>query len=481
MKKELLDEYSISINDIVVQIRIEQSDDDFVPSYVSTIANISETTKIILEKIREEFIASVNLGTIDFSESSSSDIVKEQFKREVRVLLQKYFPSVDQRTQNMLMNYIISQDLGLGDLEILLKDDGLEEIVVNNAKEPIWVFHRRFGWCKSNLMMQSEKQIRHYGTMIGRHVNKELTALNPLMDAHLVTGDRVNATLSPISSFGNTITIRKFAKDPWTITDFLRTGTLSYEAASMIWLSMQHELSVLVVGGTGSGKTSMLNVLSNFFPPNQRIISIEDTRELMLAQNLHWLPMETRMGNPEGKGEITMLNLLVNSLRQRPDRIVVGEVRRKEEAEILLEANHTGHSVYATFHANTAHEAVVRLTNPPINIPKPMLSAISLFLVQNRNRRTGARRTLQVAEILQDGSPNTLMQYNARTDRLENANESKVFFNTINLFTGMSLKDIQIDLEYKSKVLQWLVKNNIRNVDQLGLIFAKYYRGKLHI
>jgi len=481
MAKELLDEYSISINDIIVQIRIDQSDDDFVPNYVSTIANISEMTKLILEKIREEFISSVNLGTVDFSESASSDIVKDQFKREVRVLLQKYFPNVDDRTQKMLMNYIVSQDLGLGDLEILLKDDGLEEIVVNSAKEPIWVYHRKYGWCKTNLLLQSEKQTRHYGTMIGRHVNKELTVLNPLMDAHLQTGDRVNATLSPISSFGNTLTIRKFAKDPWTISDFLRLGTISYDAAAMIWLAMQHELSVIVVGGTGSGKTSMLNVLSNFFPPNQRIISIEDTRELMLAQNLHWLAMETRMGNPEGKGEITMLNLLVNSLRQRPDRIVVGEVRRKEEAEILLEANHTGHSVYATFHANTAHEAVVRLTNAPISIPKPMLSAISLFLVQNRNRRTGARRTLQVAEILPDGSPNVLLQYDARVDKLQKANESKVLYDTINLFTGMTRQDIDKDLENKVQVLRWLVKNNIRNVDQLGLIFAKYYRGKLHI
>lgn len=176
-----------------------------------------------------------------------------------------------------------------------------------------------------------------------------------------------------------------------------------------------------------------------------------------------------------------MLNLLVNSLRQRPDRIVVGEVRRKEEAEILLEANHTGHSVYATFHANTAHEAVVRMTNPPINIPKPMLSAISLFLVQNRNRRTGARRTLQVAEILPDGGPNTLLQYNARTDKLEKANESQVFYNTINLFTGMTRQDIDADVDYKIKVLQWLVKNDIRNVDQIGILLAKYYRGKLHI
>src|SRR6056297_296808 len=221
--------------------------------------------------------------------------------------------------------------------------------------------------------------------MIGRDVNKEITALNPLMDAHLLTGDRVNATLNPISTKGNTITIRKFAEDPWTITKFIKQGTINVEAAAFVWLAIQNEMSVLIAGGTGSGKTSMLNVVSNFFPSNQRILSIEDTRELTLPKNLHWVPMETRLPNPEGKGGVTMLDLLVNSLRMRPDRILVGEIRRQKEAEVLLEAMHTGHSVYATIHANNADEVITRLTNPPIDIPKPMISSLSLIIVQNRN------------------------------------------------------------------------------------------------
>jgi flagellar protein FlaI len=481
MTQTLLDSYSIDINDIVVDIRISSDDEESVPLYNSVIANISETTKIILEKIREEFISSVNLGRISLAEGSEADVLRDQFKKEVHVLLGKYFPGIDKRTLNMLMNYIVSQDLGLGDIEILLKDDNLEEIVVNNAQEPIWIYHKKHGWCKTNLYLQSEKQVRHYATMIGREVNKELTLLNPLMDAHLRTGDRINATLSPVSSFGNTITIRKFAKDPWTITDFLKNKTMSYEAAAMVWLAIQYEIPTLVVGGTGSGKTSMLNVLSNFFPPNQRLISIEDTRELMLAKNLHWIAMETRMGNPEGKGEVTMLNLLVNSLRQRPDRIIVGEIRRREEAEVLLEATHTGHSVYATFHANDVHEAVIRMTNPPIAIPSQMLSALTLMLVQNRNRRTGRRRTLQVAEILEDGSPNILMQYEPRSDSMHIMNESKTFYGALDLFAGLSKEDIEQDIKGKIEVLQWLVKKGIRNVDDIGMIVAHYYRGTLRM
>ena len=212
------------------------------------------------------------------------------------------------------------------------------------------------------------------------------------MDAHLKTGDRVNATLSPISSKGNTITIRKFAVKPWTVTDFLKEGVISYEGAALLWSAVQNELSIIITGGTASGKTSMLNVISNFFPPNQRIISMEDTREIVLPKTLHWVPLETRLPNPEGKGGIEMLDLIINALRMRPDRIIVGEIRRKAEAEVLFEAMHTGHSVYGTLHANNVKETINRLTNPPIDLPKQILSALSLIVVQHINRRTGRRR-----------------------------------------------------------------------------------------
>ena len=148
-----------------------------------------------------------------------------------------------------------------------------------------------------------------------------------------------------------------------------------------MWTAIQYELSAIIAGGTASGKTSTLNCLANFFPPNQRIISIEDTRELQLPRFLHWVPMNTRLPNSEGKGIISMEDLLINSLRMRPDRILVGEVRRQKEVETLFEAIHTGHSCYATFHANNAQETVERLTNPPINVPKLMLPAISLVLM----------------------------------------------------------------------------------------------------
>ncbi len=477
---EVLEKYAIEINNILVEIKVETDPKEPVPIYNVSIANISPTTKIILEKIRQEFVSKMNMVDLDKFESAEEVLnIREEFKKEIHDLILKYFPQTNPETLNMLVNYLLEENLGLGKIEILLKDSALEEIVVNNHTDPVWVYHRRHGWLVTNILIPSEARIRHFATMIGREVGKEITNLNPLMDAHLRTGDRVNATLSPISNKGNTITIRKFADDPWTITKFIKEGTISVEAAAFIWLAIQNELSILIAGGTGSGKTSMLNVVANFFPPNQRIVSIEDTRELVLPDDLHWVPMETRLPNPEGKGGVTMLDLLVNSLRMRPDRIIVGEIRRKKEAEVMLEAMHTGHSVYATVHANNADETIKRLTNPPIDIPKQMLSALSLIVVQNRNRRTGKRRTLQVAEIGHDGDPKVLLRYSAQKDVIEKLADSEMVMERLMLYTGMSKEEITFDLKQKVRILKWLVRKGVEDVNQIGLHIAKYYTGKL--
>ncbi len=477
----VLDSYKLSVGGVIIDVTIHFEPEESVPVYTLSILNISKTTSVILNKLREEFISKVSIGAIDIGEEHSAEDIKEKFKEEIKLLIEKYFPNIDKRTSDLLMNHVIQQNVGLGNIELLLKDQNLEEIVVNNADENVWVYHRTHGWLKTNLKLSSEMRVRHYATLIGRDVGKEITPLKPLMDAHLLTGDRVNATLSPISSRGNTITIRKFADKPWTITDFLKAGTMSYDIAAWLWLAVQNELSLIVSGGTGSGKTSALNVISNFFPPNQRLISIEDTRELTLPKQLHWVPMETRLPNPEGKGEITMLDLVVNALRMRPDRIIMGEVRRKREAEVLFEAMHTGHSVYATLHANNAEETVVRLTNPPIDIPKPLLTSIGLILVQSRNRRTGKRRSLQIAEIMPDSSPHVFIQHNPVKDQFVEVAKPTRLYEILQLYTGMDVAAIEKNLAEKKNILKWLVNRNMNDVNEIGLVMSKYYTGRLKL
>ena len=279
--------------------------------------------------------------------------LKEQFKSEAKTLLQEELPQLEENITDHFMITLVHELLGLGDIEFLLDDVNIEEIVINSAKEPIRIYHKGFGWIKTNLYPESESEIVNYASIIARRVGREISNLDPMLDAYLLTKDRANAILMPIASKGSTITIRKFARDPWTAADFIKNKTASSEVLSLIWLVIQYEMNMIISGGTGSGKTSFLNVCMPFIPPNHRIISIEDTRELQLPCFLYWCPLTTRQPNPEGKGEVTMLDLVVNSLRMRPDRIIMGEIRKQKEAEVLFEAMHTGHSVYGTLHADT--------------------------------------------------------------------------------------------------------------------------------
>jgi flagellar protein FlaI len=480
---KILESYTVDSAGVTFTINIVDDPAEFVKIYDLRVVSISPATKIILDKIREEFIVNVEVsGTAEVEAEklgAISDSVRKAFEREIGAILRKYFPTADKKTYTTLLNYLIQQNIGFGDLEPLLKDSGLEEVVVNNADEQVWVYHRRHGWLKTTVKIPRESRIRHYATVIGRDVGKEITLLKPLMDASLRTGDRVNATLSPISTKGNTITIRKFAEKPWTIVDMINSKTIDAETAALLWLAVENEMSILISGGTGSGKTSMLNVVMTFFPPDQRIISIEDTREVVLPEFMHWIPLETRPANPEGKGEVSMLDLVVNSLRMRPDRIVVGEIRRKAEALVLFEAMHTGHSVYCTLHANNADETVQRMTNEPIAVPKGELPALGLILVQYRNRRTGRRRTLQVAEVDDKGDPRVIFQYDAQKDIIKKVGEPKVFYQRIALYTGMTPLQIRKNLKQKTDILQRLVKaEGANDIRVLGYLFARYYTSR---
>ena len=477
-RKKIIEEYEFVSDKVPIKIKIYSDPDEFVPIYAISIASISENTEIILEKIRKELIKEVNLGIVNITSYKKENLAEKKFKETIESLIKKYFPDLDEKTTEFLTSYLIQKSLGMGNIEILDDDPNLEEIVINNAEEPVWVYHKKHGWLKTNVTVENEDKVKHYAAMLGRKVGRQITVLEPLMDANIIGGDRVNATLNPISSKGHTITLRKFSAKPWTITDFMRENTISIEAAAFLWHCIQYELSTLIAGGTASGKTSMLNVITNFFPPNQRTISIEDTREIQLPKFLHWVPLVTRQPNTEGKGGISMLDLLVNSLRMRPDRIIVGEIRRKKEAEILFEAIHTGHSVFATVHANNTKETITRLTSPTIEIPKSMIPAISIIIIQYRNRRTGLRRTFQVAEILENGEANILMQYNSNKDKLIQVGKSKAVIATLEMYTGLKKEKILNEIKEKEKILKWLVKHNICDIDVVGRVMAEFYTKK---
>jgi flagellar protein FlaI len=485
---DVIEEYNLVVDSIPSTVKIVHNPDEFVPVYELHFPRIETATQAALETVRERMITELQIEPEEILNVKELNTLKEAFISRALEILSEELPGLEEGKKKVLAGLLLHQSLGLGVIEVMLQDRNIEEIVMNNAKEPVWVYHIRLGWLKTNIYPGDEGQIYNFASAIGRRVGTQINNLNPLMDAYLTTGDRANATLFPISSGGNTLTIRKFARRPWTITDFIQTKTISVEVAAFLWLAVQYELNVVVAGGTASGKTSLLNALTCFIPPNQRLISIEDTREIQLPKWLHWVPMTTRPPNPEGKGEITMLSLMINALRMRPDRIVVGEIRRGKEAEVLFEAINTGHSVYSTLHANTADETYRRLINPPIGIAEALLQSLQLIVVMHRDRRRGIRRVLEVAELIPSSGIknmnielNTIFRWIVSEDKTTQLTKSYRAINEIKLFSGMSDDDIDKDISEKKEILEWIVKHDIKDIHEFGRIVSEYYRDRKSI
>ena len=483
---EELDKYEIESEGVKTTIQIVKK--NFIHYYKLTVPQVDIATVALLDDIKDRLISGVEMTTSEILDPKQLGQLKKDFTEQAEQILAEELPGLDAEVKQHFVIGLIHELLGLDQIEYFLNDPKLEEIVVNSSAEPVRVYHKKFGWLLTNFTPNSEMRIQNYANTIARRVGREVTTLNPLLDAHLVTKDRANAVLTPIATKGNTITIRKFARDPWTCTDFINSGTVSSEVLALIWLMMQYEMNILISGGTGSGKTSFLNILMPFIPPNQRIISVEDTRELQLPPYLYWCPLTTREPNPEGKGEVSMLDLIVNSLRMRPDRIIMGEIRKKREAEVMFEAMHTGHSVYGTIHADTCEQTVTRITNPPISVPHTMLEAVHLNVVMFRDRRRGIRRVFEVGELMVDEEtrqkgnirykPNVIYKWNAREDKIDAASQPMRLYTELYRHTGLNRTEVTEDLNTKVAILEWLRKFKVRKIKEVGTIFNRYYRDK---
>lgn len=475
--------YELQADKIPATVEIVDAQ-DYVLHYDLSTPDVTPTTRVVLNNVKTRLVQDIEIEAREILDSRLFSELREKFRQDAEEALKNELPTMQQATRQMLSSFVVNEMIGLGELELFLADDNLEEIVVNSAQEPIWVYSKRYGWLKSNIILPNEEAIQNLSARIARLVSREITSAEPLLDAHLISGDRVNATLFPVSTAGNTITIRRFSRTPWTIVNLLdpEIKTIQLDVAAFLWLAFEYELSTMVAGGTASGKTTLLNALMPFIPPNHRVVSIEDTRELNLPSFLHWVPLNTRPPNPRGEGGVTMLDLMENSLRMRPDRIVVGEVRRKREAEVMFEAMHTGHSVYGTFHAERAYQVVKRLTNPPMNIPKTVLESLHLIAVQYRNRRTGSRRTLEIGEIMvtegNEPEVNILYKWDAKTDSVKQVNKSERVMEEISMHTGLTTAEINKNLLEKQKVLEWLLDKQIKDVESVGRVVSEYYRDK---
>ena len=271
------EQYRIKEGGIDVEVKITGKKGEG-KKYELILQKVPLATSVLLDQVKQDLIATMHFST-DESDPKSIEKMKEKFAQKAKELLDKKLPALEPKMEKNLLMTLMKDMLGLGDVEIVLNDPNLEEVVITSSSEPVRVFHKKYGWLVTNILPKNEEQIRDYGNTIARKIGRQVTTLNPLLDAHLTSGDRANAVLYPISSKGNTIVLRKFARDPWTMVDFITNKTADVDTFALIWFATQFESNILVSGGTASGKTSMLNACMPFIPPNHRIISIEDTRE----------------------------------------------------------------------------------------------------------------------------------------------------------------------------------------------------------
>jgi len=473
--------YSITLGEVALDVEIKQERKELKYNIIMPV--FEGATKAYMNTLRERLAMEVEKKTPNLSDKDLMEELKDRFSTKIYTWINNEMPMIDTETKRFIKTSIINRSLGLGDIEYLLKDNALEEIVINSSHEPVRAYHRRYGWLTTNIKINAEQDIQNYSKAIARAVGKDITISSPLLDAHLSNGDRINSVLAPISDKGTSMTIRMFARDPWTFPDLINNKTITGELLALLWLMVQHEMNILISGGTGSGKTSMLNILMPFIQPNQRIVSIEDTRELQLPEFLYWCPLKTRSANQQGEGEIDMSDLLINSLRMRPDRIILGEIRKGKDAEILFEAMHTGHSVYATIHADTSAQTLRRLVNAPLNVPSVMVEAIHLNVVMYRDRRQNVRRVFQVSEIIpqenigQETSlkANVLYKWKARGDEITKSSEDIRLYQEVAMHTGFSRTEIDEELGKKREILDWFLDKKIRTLDDIGMIMKSYY------
>lgn len=457
---------------------------DIVPQYNVFKQKYSSEEKLLLSELRE------NLVDLAISSDESLQVNEDKLLNDIKNFL---FAKLANNSQNNAISneYLdnlarkLFQDLvGYGEIDPLIRDDNLEEIMVIGIDKPVFVYHREYGMMKTNILFKDAGEVMNLIDSIARQINRRIDQESPILDGRLPDGSRVNATIPPISADGPSMTIRKFKRDPLTIIDLINSKTISVELAAFFWLCFDglgvKSANAIISGGTSSGKTTTLNALSSFINPKERIITIEDTLELQIPHE-HVIRMETRPPNVENRGELTMNDLVKNSLRQRPDRIIVGEVRGSE-AITLFTALNTGHSGFGTLHSNDARETITRLTNAPMSVPNIMISAIDFIIMQNRIYRPDGvsfRRISEVAEVsgIEEGviQLNKIFEWDPQSDTIKNVGITSKTLTEIANVSGNSLNSLYDEIKNREIVLQHMVDQNIRSIRDVSTVLGMYY------
>lgn len=435
----------------------------------------------------EELYTDIKNRLFETLDISTRGLSREEMRRLLRSaserIIEDYEICLDPVEKEKILYRMDREFLGNGIIDPIMHDPYIEDISCDGLNIPIFVYHTRYESMKTTLAYHDVAELDSFVTKLAQRAGKYISIADPILDATMADGSRIQMTLgTEVTAHGSTFTIRKFREEPITPTDLIEWKTFSPLSIAFLWLAVESGKSCLFAGGTASGKTTSLNAISLFMPPLAKIITLEDTRELKLP-HANWIPGVTRNSfDTGGRGEIDLYELLRAALRQRPEYLLVGEVRGRE-ALTLFQAMSTGHITYSTIHADSVPSVVHRLENPPMNVPRNMLSALNLVSVQIQARVGGQRirRNKHIIEVL-DIDPRTnelitneLFRWKPSTDEITYLGKSYILEDIMEE-RGWNDERMQEELKRRQEVLEWMRMMNLRHYHDVSAILMEYFR-----
>lgn len=432
----------------------------------------------VLEELETGMLELINLGAVI---EKTQEALLTYLDKMAKLLLSELGKTISEESYSRIFYYLYRDFIGLNEMEPLMRDFFIEDIECNGINTPVFIVHRIYRNMKTNLVYKDVNKLASFVEKVAQRCGRYISYATPFLDGTLPDGSRVNATYTTeVTSRGPTMTIRKFTKVPWTPVQLISMNTLSPEMLAYFWILMQYKCNILVTGGTGSGKTSMLNALAFFIPPEARIVSVEDTREINLPRE-NWLPAVARTGLTGGAGEVDMFTLLKESFRQNPDYVIVGEVRGKE-AFVLFQAMAAGHPSLSTMHADSVETVIRRLETPPINLSPTLVNSLDAVAVMthaivNKQETRRLREIVEIVDVDPEGiaKTHTPFSWNPAKDAFYFKTESKVFEKIMKRY-GLTKEEILKEFELRTKLVFALYKQKIFDFTTVQKIINDYYK-----
>ena len=398
-------------------------------------------------------------------------------------MIKQYKLKVEAEILDKLMYYLTRDFIYTGRIEPLMRDHMIEDISCDGPGVPIYIWHRQYESMPTNVIFEEGKELDSFVIKLAYLSGKHISIASPMVDGGLAYGSRVQLTYSKeVTRHGSTFSIRRFRADPMTITDLISFNTMTAEMGAYFWYAMEKKACTLITGGTASGKTTLLNCISMFILPDDKIVTIEDTPELNIPHK-NWISAIARIGfgSIGSTAEISLFDLLKAAMRQRPDYIIVGEVRG-EEAFTLFQAMATGHGGLSSLHADSVLAGIRRLESAPLNIPRTLMPTLHLIGIVSRLKIADrpVRRLIHLAEVLGiDASSgeldlNDVFRWDPRTDSFSYSGRSHTI-EKLAVQAGVSLDLVQEEIRHRKIVLDYMVRKKIRRYQDVGALIRDYY------